>query len=170
MSSHIRRFPFAHVLNQLLHTVLAGAIVMSAAHFAAAQALSGLVEGSRVRVTSVGVKQVTGVVKSTSPDTTTLFVEGNGGVLKIANANITGLRVSRGRSAAEGAKRGALWGGAIGTALAVAIVASVNSDPNYTDKSGLTGYAVSTAVGGALWGAGIGAFTKAEKWDKLPLR
>jgi uncharacterized membrane protein len=76
--------------------------------------------------------------------------------------------MSMGRSSLEGAKKGAMWGGAIGAAIDAAMVVAVESDPN-VNKNGLFSAAAQGIIGGIIWGAGIGAFTKAEKWESVPV-
>lgn len=168
MSKSRRRFPLAHALSQLLRLILPAAMMMISSRVVSAQT-AGITEGSRVQISAAGAKKVTGIVKSVTADSTTLFVDGNGGVRRFAQKDITSLRMSGGRSSLEGAKKGALWGGAIGTALAVALVAAVESDNTVEDKNGLFAYAAQSVLGSVMWGAGIGAFTKAERWNSVPV-
>ncbi|HXV17405.1 MAG TPA: hypothetical protein VD758_11540, partial [Gemmatimonadaceae bacterium] len=170
MSNRSRRYPFAHALNQLLRVLLPAAGLMIATRAAAAQD-SGIMEGSRVQISVPGSKKVTGIVKSRTADSTTIFVEGNGGVRRFLNSDITGLRVSGGRSAVEGMKRGALWGGGFGVVLAGLAYLSPDGNNDYEypayDKNVV---AADMVAGGLFWGVVIGAIAKAEHWDTVPLR
>lgn len=168
MSKSSRRFPFAHPLSHLLRLILAAAMMMISGRVVRAQS-GGITEGSRVQISAAGAKRVTGIVRSVTADSTTLYVDGSGGIRRFAQKDITSLRMSMGRSSSEGAKKGAMWGGAIGAAFGVAIVALVELDPNANNKNGLFAYAAQSALGGIIWGAGIGAFTKAEKWESVPV-
>ena len=107
MSQTNRRFPIAHAFSQLLRLILPVAALLTSSRVAISQT-STITEGARVQITAAGAKRVTGVVKSVSADSTTLFVEENGGVRRLALKDITDLRISTGRSSLEGAKRGAM--------------------------------------------------------------
>lgn len=168
MSQTNRRFPIAHAFSQLLRLILPVAALLTSSRVAISQT-STITEGARVQITAAGAKRVTGVVKSVSADSTTLFVEENGGVRRLALKDITDLRISTGRSSLEGAKRGAMWGGAIGTGLAVAVFAAFESDHTIKNRNSLFPGFVQAALGAATWGAGIGAFVRAERWDSIPL-
>ena len=131
---------------------------------------SGIIEGSRVQISVTGAKKVTGIVRSRTADSTTIFVDGNGGVRRFMNSDITKLRVSSGRSAVEGMKKGAIWGAGIGGALAAAVYLSPdgNNDyeyPTYSDNR----IAADMLGGGIFWGVVIGAIAKAEHWDTVPV-
>ena len=131
---------------------------------ARAQFTDAVREGSRIRVTTTAVKNATGTVKSVGRDTVVMFTEVNGATLALATPDIQQIKVSRGRSMALGAKRGALWGGAIGAITAFVLIASYGGDYNM-GESHTGAFAVQSVLGGAMWGAGIGAFVKAERWD-----
>jgi len=143
-----------------------GLLVLMALPFSAARAqlTDAVREGARIRVTTTAVKNATGTVKSVGTDTVVMFTEVNGATLALAKPDIQQIRVSRGRSMALGARRGALWGGAIGAIAAFILIASYGSDYN-TGESHTGAFAVQSVLGGAMWGAGIGAFVKAERWD-----
>lgn len=168
MSRH-RSFPFAHSLSRFLRFILSAAAIAFSARTASSQ--SGITEGSRVQISASWQKKVTGIVRSVSNDSTSIFVDGQGGVLKFANADITELKLSRGRTRLEGVKKGLIWGGAIGGALAVAIAAAPepNRDYEYQYASNKS-IALNTFMGSLMWGAGLGALIKAEQWEKSPVR
>jgi hypothetical protein len=170
MSNKRRRFPLAHALNQLLRVLLPAAALMIATHAAGAQE-GGIVEGSRVQIKVTGAKKVTGIVKSRSADSTTIFVDGNGGVRRFLNGDITELRVSSGRSAVEGMKKGAIWGGGIGAVLGAAVYLTPdnNNDYEYPSLSN-NRVAADMVLGGLFWGVVIGAIAKAEHWDTVQVR
>lgn len=168
MSISSRRFPFAQANSHLPRLILAAVLIMVSGRVVGAQS-AGITEGSRVQISAAGANRVTGIVRTVTADTTTIYVDGVGGLRRFAQKDITSLRVSMGRSSSEGAKKGAIWGGAIGAGLGAVIIALVELDPNAKDKNGLFAYAAQSAVGGVMWGAGIGAFTKAEKWESVPV-
>ncbi len=168
--SRYRRFSLAHSFSQILRFVLPVAVFAVSAARAKAQA-PAITEGSRIQVSATGQKKVTGVVRSVSADSTTLFVDGRGGTLKFANRDISELKLSGGRTHTAGAKKGGLWGGAIGGLLAIAILASPDNSsdyeyPAYSSKR----IAFSTFVGSVLWGVGLEAVIKAEEWNSIPVR
>jgi hypothetical protein len=169
MSNKSRRFAFAHALNQLLRVLLPAAGLMIAPHVARAQD-AGVIEGSRVQIKVPGSKKVTGIVKSRSVDSTSIFVDGNGGVRRFLNSDITELRVSGGRSAVEGMKKGAIWGGGIGAALGAAVYLTPDNNNDYEFPSPSNNQiAGDMVVGGLFWGVVIGAIAKAEHWDTIPV-
>ena len=134
-----------------------------------AQQTTTLHPGQRVRVTSTSSKDVTGVVSQVRADSIVVFTEPAGATIALATADVRKVDVSRGRSAAEGAKKGALWGGGIGAGFAVLVAAIVASDKNtYQNNVYSVGdFAANTVGGGLVWGAIIGAFVKAERWDHV---
>lgn len=134
-----------------------------------AQRDTALHPGLRVRVTSTSTRDVTGVVSQARADSIVVFTEPNGATLAFATPEIRKLDVSRGRSAGEGAKKGALWGGGIGAGLAVLVAAIAASDKNSygNDVYSVGDFAANMVGGGLVWGAIIGAFVKAERWDHV---
>ena len=169
MSHNVRRFPFAHMLNQILHRLLAVALLLGSAKAAGAQ-MAQVAEGSRVQISTTTSKKVSGTVKTVTADSTTLFIENGGGTRKFANADVTELRVSRGRQMSEGAKRGALWGSAVGAVLGAVIISTdgANKDSYYAPNN--TGIMSSMVAGGLFWGVIIGAFAKSEQWDNVVIQ
>lgn len=140
---------------------------------ATASAQAGLREGVKVRVSAPGAPRATGVIYSITPDSLVLFAEPNGGRFGIARSTIQSLQVSHGRSAAAGAKKGALWGAATFGGFGVAIAIGLASDPANGESSiGINpaGFAAIAIVEGAGIGALIGAFVKSEKWETVSIR
>src|SRR4029079_3882278 len=88
-----------------------------------AQRETALHPGLRVRVTSTSATDVTGVVSQARADSNVVFTEPTRATLALATPHMRKVDVSRGRSAGEGAKKGALWGGGIGAGLAVLVAA-----------------------------------------------
>jgi hypothetical protein len=134
-----------------------------------AQQATTLHPGQRVRVTSTSSKDVTGVVSQARADSIVVFTEPTGATLAFATPDLRKVDVSRGRSAAEGAKRGAMWGGGIGAGFAVLVAAIAASDKNtyQNDVYSVGDFAANMVGGGLVWGAVIGAFVKAERWDHV---
>jgi hypothetical protein len=132
-----------------------------------AQQTTTLHPGQRVRVTSTSSKDVTGVVSQSRADSIVVFTEPTGATIAFATADLRKVDVSRGRSAAEGAKKGALWGGGIGAGFAVLIAAIAASDSNQNAHYNVGEFAANMVGGGLTWGAMIGAFVKAERWDHV---
>lgn len=144
------------------------ALVFSFAANASAQA--GLREGIKVRIHSSGAPETTGVVERVTQDSIVLFTEPAGTRLGLARASIDKLQVSHGKSASQGAKKGALWGLAtFGTVGVLIAAASDDNDRAYEDISRAE-FAVASVVEGAVIGAIIGALVKAEKWETVPVR
>jgi len=157
--------------SRILYGFLSALLVAAIAGRAEAQLGPGVREGSRIRVSTPSVKKATGTVRSISADSVEIFTEVNGATLTLATRDISDLRVSRGRSALHGAKRGAIWGGAIGATAALAVIPAALADDTYDADSGdAAAFALQSVLGGVVWGAAIGAFVKAEKWDTLRLQ
>jgi len=132
-----------------------------------AQQQTTLLPGQRVRVTSTSSKDVTGVVSQVRADSIVVFTEPTGATLAFATPDLRKVDVSRGRSAAEGAKKGALWGAGIGAGFAVLVAAIAASDSNQNDNYSVGEFAANMIGGGLTWGVVIGAFVKAERWDHV---
>jgi len=144
------------------------AILLSAPLFSLGAQPIGVHEGQRVRITSMSNKDVVGVLSHAGTDSVVVFTEPTGAPLAIATGELRRVDVSRGRSAGEGAKRGAIWGAAVGAGLGLLFsVAYLDSDPNANNRP-LAAVAPVT-VSGLMWGAVIGAFVKAERWDRVPV-
>lgn len=168
MSSSFRRVPLTHALNQWLRFVLPAILLMFTASTARAQ--GGMTEGSRIQISAEGIKRLTGILKSRTTDSTTIFVEGTGGARQFANKDITELRVSRGRSAAAGAKKGLIWGAGVGAGLGIIQLAQHNKNDGYEYQYASDGeIATSFFIISVLFGAGLGAVTKSERWDAVQM-
>lgn len=138
-----------------------------------AQEIATLREGQRVRLTSASHKELVGVVKQARADSIVVFRDPSGAQLAIATSDLRKVDVSRGRSASEGAKRGAFWGGAVGAGLAVlgTILIGSADDTDFTNENfAVAEFAANMIAGGAVWGAGIGTFVKAERWDRTAIQ
>ena len=137
------------------------------------QEITTLREGQRVRVSSTSNNELVGVVKQARADSIVVFTEPSGAPLAIATSDLRTVEVSRGRSAAEGAKRGALWGGGIGAGFALlgAVLIGTAHDNEYTHTDNAIGeFAANMIGGGVVWGAAIGAFVKADRWDRAAIQ
>ena len=134
-----------------------------------AQQTTTLHPGLRVRVSSTSSKDITGVVSQARSDSIVVFTEPTGATLAFATPDLRTVEVSRGRSALEGAKKGAMWGGGIGGGLALLVVGIAASDKNTynNDEYSAGEFAANMVGGGLVWGAIIGAFVKAERWDHV---
>lgn len=168
MSKTSRRFPFARAFSQLLRVILPAALLAISGRAVSAQDF-GLSEGSRVQISVPGSNKVTGIVKSSTADSTAIFVDGNGGTRRFATKDITELRVSRGKSTMEGVKKGAIWGGGVGVILGLAFLATPQSDSYYYGASNTNSLAAQMFIGSLFWGVGLGGLIKAEHWDSVPL-
>lgn len=159
----------ADMLSRLLRLLIPTLLLSTAAGVAQAQDNS-LREGTRVRV-EIQSRDIVGIVKSFDTDSVRLYTDENGASLSLARNEVTGIRVSRGKSAKEGAIRGAIWGTAIGAIAAGVVMAAIESDDSYqADDEEMTYFALNSLIGGAIWGAGIGAFVKRERWETVSFR
>ena len=143
--------------------------VISALPVARAQS-NELQPGARVRVSAPGIvaNHYVGTVLSRSGDTLQLGGP-NAAPVNVPVNRITSLEISRGKSRLRGAGRGVLWGTPIGLVVGLA---SANSLEDCSDfgcgdaSSGERGaYVLASTLGGALWGAGIGAIVGRERWE-----
>lgn len=161
------------------------ALITSSAGRADAQAapvtqLTHLQVGARVRAhaPTLGAR-FDGVVVGTSGDT--LDLVGDGARVRLPMAAITTLELHRGHNRGEGAKRGAVWGTAVGVALGgvtallagavesgcgEAYTCSGDSETDAADVAGVIGL---SAISGALWGAAIGAIIGRDRWDTMAM-
>jgi hypothetical protein len=169
MSSR-RKFSVARVFSQLLHLVFPALLIVSITARADGQATT-LRDGMRVLVSTPASKKIVGTVKSIDRDSVSLYSGENGARLAVANSDIRSIRVSQGRSAWAGAKRGAMWGAGVGAALAAALVPFAkpgNSDDSDINELRLAA-TTQLVMGGLIWGAGIGAFVKREQWEAVSI-
>jgi len=170
MNSRTRHFTAAHMLSRLLRLLIPTVLIAVTAPSAGAQDQS-LHEGARVRIDTRSSRQIVGIVKSFDGDSVSLYTDNNGATLSLARNDVTGIRVSQGKSATRGAIRGAMWGTAIGGLAAAIVIAAIKTDDTYVESDGEAGYvALNSLIGGALWGAGIGAFVKSERWERVSMR
>ena len=170
MNPRIRRFPASYVLSRLLRLLLPALLVALSAQLAQAQDVT-LREGSRVSIETRSRQRTVGIVKSFDMDSVRLFTGESGATLSVARSDVTEIQVSHGRSAARGAIRGAMWGAGVMGVLGAIFVAAVESDDTYTvTDSDRAVFLANSIVGGALWGAGIGAFVKSERWERISMR
>lgn len=135
-------------------------------------AQAGLREGARVRITAPGTPRTTGLIQLAGPDSIFVFAEPNGGKIGFSRASITQFQVSQGKSASRGALKGAMWGGGVGVLLGGFGLLMANGDPNFEttyDVSSRGEFFVGNVIGSILFGAGIGALVKSEKWETLDL-
>jgi hypothetical protein len=152
-------------------------LLVALAPFARAQ-LAEVQPGSRVRIQAPGIVagRYVGTVLSRTTDTLVLGST-NAAPVQVPIARITSAEVSRGSSRSLGAVQGLKWGVPIGLALGViAAASSDNPDAVYCtgfDNCGQSDAAyrarVITAgvVGGAIWGAAIGALVGRERWERF---
>ena len=129
----------------------------------------------RVHVPSLARRGMEAVVAG-SGDTLVLVV--NGARLRIPAAEVQRLELSRGRSRADGARTGVLWGAAIGAAVGAASTSQARDtlggcyleqrcdDPTIGERLEYVGMAT---IGGAMWGALVGAIAGRERWDPIPV-
>jgi hypothetical protein len=152
------------------------ALIVLSARSLAAQAPVPLAEvqpGARVRVDAPGIVagRYVGTVLTRNDDT---FTIGNptGPPISVPLARIRSLEISRGKSRADGAIRGMLWGAPIGAVSGAFAGAFSDSCETCADKTS-TGEAILLfTASGVLWGAGIGAIVGRERWERfdLPVR
>lgn len=123
----------------------------------------------RIRAPSAVGGQVQGFVATRSRDSLSLST-GQGPLVSLPLAAITSAEVSRGKSRADGARRGLLWGAPIG--LLVMLADAPTGESRCTSET--CGDELSDAqrivvgvVGGGGWGAGIGALIGRERWQRL---
>lgn len=153
--------------------IVAAAAVIAAPLLPLQGQITAVREGQRVRISSTSAKELVGVVKESRADSIVVFTEPSGASFAIATSDLRRVEVSRGRGAGEGAKRGALWGGGIGAAFAALGAVLIAADDNaefYPDENGVAVFAANMIAGGVVWGAAIGAFVKAERWDRMTIR
>ena len=133
----------------------------------AAQGVASDSGATRVRVRLAGTRQATiGIITRLDGDTIHLrAVEGD---MAIARADLTKLEVSRGMhsNAGRGFRKGMWIGGIVGAVAGTAIL----SDPDeywYDGGAEILPLAIaSVGLEGAIIGAGIGALSHSERWQK----
>ncbi|HUQ99511.1 MAG TPA: hypothetical protein VM166_08655 [Gemmatimonadaceae bacterium] len=156
-------------------TILCVALLVSAIGISpevSAQSV-GLREGMRVRVSTPLNRNAKGVIQSVGTDSLVIFTEPFGAPLRVSRASITRLDISEGRTALEGAKKGALWGGIYGVVSGAVILVSTKDgrvDSGYQENGYTTGeLAFENLVGGVGLGALIGGLIKAERWSRIEI-
>jgi hypothetical protein len=83
---------------------------------------------------------------------------------------LTSFEVSRGTSRSLGAKRGVVWGSAVGLIIAAVALPSLQNCDYCSNTSGdLTSFVLYMTASSALYGAGIGALIGRERWEKFDL-
>jgi hypothetical protein len=136
--------------------------------------------GARVRVfaPSLAAKGLEGTVAHNG-DTLVLVV--SGARVRIPATVVQRLELSRGRSGADGARRGVVWGAAFGAVLGAisteearyALGGSCVDSEYECDGTPTAGqrvtYVGTMIIGGAVWGALIGAIVGRERWDAIPI-
>lgn len=129
--------------------------------------------GARVRIQAPGILagRYVGTVLTRSADTVELGTPGTAPI-KVPFARITSIEVSRGSSRSLGALRGVEWGAPIGLVIGVIAAAGTESDPYCFDNCSTSGsdkaaFVAASTLGGALWGAGIGAIVGRERWERF---
>ena len=157
----------------ILAIVLTLACVSSSRLAAQAVRTDEVQPGARVRIVAPGIVagRYVGTVLSRSADTITV---GSSNSLPIAlpTTRIESLEISRGKSRADGAIRGIKWGAPIGAVLGLAFIAAINDDCyecGFSSDS-KAGFVALETLGGAMWGAGIGALVGRERWQSFDLQ
>lgn len=156
-------------LSTLLRLLIPAVLLATTTGVARAQDNS-LREGSRVRIETQS-RDIVGIVKSLDADSVRLYTDENGATLSLARNDVSGIRISRGKSAQAGAIRGAMWGTAVGALAAGIMMVAIGTDDSYeTADNEVAYFALNSLIGGAVWGAGIGAFVKRERWETVSFR
>ena len=136
--------------------------------------------GARVRIQAPGIVagRYAGTVLSRTADTLVLGSP-NTAPVQVPVVRITSAEVSRGSSRSLGALQGLKWGVPIG--LAIGVIAAAGSDnpdnlycsgfDNCGQSDGAFRARVITAgvIGGAFWGAAIGALVGRERWERFDI-
>jgi hypothetical protein len=129
---------------------------------------SELQPGARLRIVAPGILagRRVATLLSRSGDTITI---GSPSSLPIAIpiSGISSVEISAGKSRSQGALRGLEWGVPIGAALGLVSLPMVHScrECDLRESPNDAGWVALNAVGGAVWGAGIGALVGRERWD-----
>ena len=129
--------------------------------------------GVKVRVVAPGIVagRYVGTILSRSGDTLTLGSP-TAPPITLPSSRIQSLEISRGKSRADGAVRGIVWGVPIGMALGALLIGSEDC-PNCAGNRGEVGPGQALGSGGLAglaWGALIGALIGREHWDRFDLQ
>jgi hypothetical protein len=125
--------------------------------------------GARVRLTAPGVVagQVEGLIATRTADSVVLLTS-KPTSYRIALGSIKTLSVSQGKSRLKGAAKGSVWGAAIMLVMSAAI----SGDPSVrregdtnTEPVSIPTFIASETMGGAMFGATIGAIIGSERWN-----
>jgi len=165
MKAHVRatiRSGAAAILASLL-------VLPGEAQSQESPAKNPLMVGTRVRILAPTVVQgrIEGMVLEVDEQSVVVSNDDRA-PLKVARRAITQLEVSRGRH--RQALKGMLIGAAIGAAV-LAVSPGCYAGCSFNSSSGsdrAQGSALGL-LGGALWGVGIGALVKADRWSVVPL-
>jgi hypothetical protein len=158
--------------HRICRTALSICLALTATAPVALAQSNELQPGARVRVTAPGIVagRYVGTVLSRSGDTLQLGGP-NAAPVTLPMNRITSLEISRGKSRLRGAGRGVLWGAPIGLVIGLATENSLEScgdfgcsDASSTERGA---YVVASVIGGAAWGAGIGALVGRERWERF---
>ena len=150
--------------------LFASVAAFSGPMFTANAQTSELREGVRVRITNPVLHGARGVVQAVGSDSVVIYTEPHGARLPIALASVSNIEVSQGRSAAEGAKKGAMWGALVGAATSAIVLATIDMEDSYFSTASGGEIALQNFLSCVLLGGGIGAFVKAERWEKVDLK
>ena len=131
--------------------------------------------GDRVRIgvcTPVCGTRVTGSVLELRSDALLVKSERSGDTLQVALASLGMVEVSRGQKSRVG--KGALIGVLVGVGLGAGVGFAVGKgleDDNVCDchPAGMAVGGLGVGALGALIGAGVGAATKSDRWEEVPL-
>jgi hypothetical protein len=127
--------------------------------------------GARVRLEAPGIVagRYEGTVLARNGDS--LRVGGpNSQPMTIPIDRLTSFEVSRGTSRSLGAKRGVVWGSAVGLIIAAVALPSLQNCDYCSNTSGdLTSFVLYMTASSALYGAGIGALIGRERWERFDL-
>lgn len=158
--------------HRLHRTALSICLALTAVAPVALAQSNELQPGARVRVTAPGIvaNRYVGTVLSHRGDTLQLGGQNAAPVL-VPLDRVTSLELSRGKSRLSGAGRGVVWGVPIGLALGLATANSLEDCTDFGCRDVSSGersaYVVASALGGGIWGAGIGALVGRERWERF---
>ena len=131
--------------------------------------------GSRIRVTAptVGADKLAGVCVEADATRIRVQVDDQAAPMTISLTDVTRLEVSQGRK--SNALKGLLIGSIVGVStgailgLAASLTESSENPCEGNAPACAAGGAAAFGVTGALVGLGIGALTKSERWEDVPL-